>query len=134
MSGWMQNEDNRLKKEMRRERENSEEKKGIKRRNSVQAKQSRGTVGTSTSGSSAVFLQAFLHLYLPLPREVCSTTHTYKHTRRHTQFIQLPYSQVPFIDRQGQQLLQNLTFSVDAGSRELLACAQQLAPASRLTL
>lgn len=80
----MQNEQNRVKKEMRTERENSEEKRGMRRRNSAQVKQTRGRVVTSTSGSSAVFLQAFLHLYLPLPHEVCITTRTYKHTHADT--------------------------------------------------
>lgn len=62
-------------------------KKGIKRRSSVQVKQNRGRVVTSTGGSSAVSLQAFLHLYLPFPYEVCITTHTYKHTHTQTHTI-----------------------------------------------
>lgn len=74
---------------------------------------------SGTSGSRAVLLEAFLHLYQVLASwGVHYNTHTHR-------FIQLPCSQVPFRDRQGQQLLQNLTFSVDARSRKLLACAQQ---------
>lgn len=71
-------------------------------------------VGTSLSSFRFLFTFA-----KSLPLEVCIFTHI------HTQFIPFPYSLAPFRNRQGQQLLHNVTFSADSGRCELVARTQQ---------
>lgn len=80
------------------------ERKG-NREETVYVEQTGGRHGRLTSGSGFLFFFFFFFFFLPRPHE---------ELHGHTQFVQLPSDPPPFRGRQGQRLLRNRTFSVEA--------------------